>query len=136
MKLAYVDACVWITLVEGLDDHRPPIRAALAALSHEGWEFCTSDAVRLEVLFRPLRSENEVLSGIYRSLLENNRSLGIPRTVFADALNLATSEGLKAMDAVHCAIANHHGCERFVTTDPHFNGLKAISPLCISLTGE
>jgi len=35
MKLAYVDACVWITLVEGLDQYRPPIRAALAALAEQ-----------------------------------------------------------------------------------------------------
>lgn len=136
MKLAYVDACVWITLVEGLDEYRPPVRAALASLARDGWTFCSSDAVRLEVLFRPLRLEDERLSSIYRTLLEKNRSLAIPQTVFADALILATSEGLKAMDAVHCAIAKHHCCGRFVTTDPHFNSLKAIPPECISLTRE
>ena len=107
MKLAYVDACVWITLIEGLDEYRPPVRAALASLANDGWELCTSDAVHLEVLFRPLRLKQERLCGIYRTLLDETRSLAIPQTVFADALSMATSEGLKAMDAVHYAIAKH-----------------------------
>ena len=55
MKHAYVDACVWITLVEGLDDYRPAVRSALGSLAQDGWALCTSDAVWLEVLVRPLR---------------------------------------------------------------------------------
>ncbi|MEA3276050.1 MAG: type II toxin-antitoxin system VapC family toxin [Pseudomonadota bacterium] len=136
MKLAYVDACVWITLVEGLDEYRPPIRAVLTSLTQDGWELCTSDAVRLEVLIRPLRLKDERLSGIYRALLDGNRNLNVPQTVFEDALSSANREGLKAMDAVHCAIATHHGCGRFVTTDPHFNSLEAIKPEWISLPEE
>lgn len=37
------------------------------------------------------------------------------------------------MDAVHVAIAGHYGCERFVTTDPHFHSLTAIVPVLIAL---
>ena len=33
MKLAYVDSCVWITLIEGLEPYRPAIRGALAGLA-------------------------------------------------------------------------------------------------------
>ena len=134
--LAYVDACVWITLVEGLDEYRPPIREVLTSLTQNGWELCSSDAVRLEVLIQPLRRKDEKLSSIYRALLDRNRSLNIPQTVFLDALTLASREGLKAMDAVHCAIATHHGCGRVVTTDPHFNSLETIKSEWISLPGE
>jgi predicted nucleic acid-binding protein len=136
MKLAYIDACVWITLVEGLDRYRPPIRAALATLAEDGWELCSSDAVRLEVLVRPLRMKQGKLVDLYRGLLDTNRTLSILTTVFADALTVASVEGLKAMDAVHVAIAMHHGCERFVTTDPHFNSLKTIAPEWISLPAD
>ena len=136
MKLAYVDACVWITLVEGLDRYRPPIRAALASLTLDGWELCTSDAVRLEVVIRPLQQKDARLFGIYQELLDRNRSLSVPHTVFLDALDLANREGLKAMDAVHGALAAHHRCGRFVTTDPHFNSLEAVKTELISLPGE
>ncbi len=37
------------------------------------------------------------------------------------------------MDAIHVAIAKCHGCERFVTTDPHFNSLATIAPEWILL---
>lgn len=136
MKLAYVDACVWITLVEGLDRYRPPIRAALASLAEDGWELCASDAVRLEVLIRPLRLKQDRLIDLYRGLLDTSRILSIPSTVFADALNVAHVEALKAMDAVHVAIAKHHGCERFVTTDPHFNALQTLEPVWIALPAD
>jgi hypothetical protein len=33
MKLAYVDACVWITMVEGLDRYQPQIRWTLKGLA-------------------------------------------------------------------------------------------------------
>lgn len=136
MKLAYVDACVWITLVEGLDQYRPPIRAALAALAEHGWELCSSDAVRLEVLIRPLRLQQDQLLDLYFGLLEANHALSIPESVFVYALTVARFEGLKAMDAVHVAIAKHHGCKRFITTDPHFNSLKTVQPWYISLPKE
>ena len=34
MRLAYVDSCVWITLIEGLDSYRPTIRDALAHFAY------------------------------------------------------------------------------------------------------
>ena len=135
MKLAYVDSCIWITLIEGLDTYRTPIREALAALARNGWELCTSDAVCLEVLIRPLRLKDDTLAAVYRALLTTNRSLAITPSVFTDALALAVGEGLKAMDAVHVAIAKHHGCECFVTTDPHFRSLTTITPVLIALPG-
>ena len=128
MRLADVDSCIWITLIEGLDTYRTPIREALAALARDGWELCTSDAVYLEVLIRPLRSKDDTLAGIYRALLAANRGLAITPSVFGDALALAVCDGLKAMDAVHVAIAKHHGCERFVITDPHFRSMTTIAP--------
>lgn len=135
MKLAYVDSCVWITLIEGLEPYRPAIRGALAALARDGWEFCTSDAVRLEVLVRPIRLKDEILIGIYRSLLDTNRALTVSQSVFVDALDRAVLDGLKAMDAIHVTIAEQHGCQRFVTTDPHFRSLTSVTPELIALPG-
>lgn len=133
MKLAYVDACVWITLIEGLREYRTPVRSALEALALDDWSSCTSDAVRLEVLVGPLRRRQEGLIGVCRALLEASRDLEVPGSVFSDALAIADSEGLEAMDAVHVAIATHHRCGRFVSTDPHFRGLKLLTPQWIAL---
>lgn len=133
MKFAYVDACIWITLIEGLTAYRPLIREALHALTHDHWTLCTSDAVRLEVLISPIRRKDERLVAIYRALLETSRALKTPPSVFLDALSVGGSEGLKSMDAVHVAIATHHRCERFVTTDPHFKSLSLLTPVWVDL---
>lgn len=133
MKLAYVDACVWISLVEGLTIYQPKIRAALKSLALDNWVLCTSDAVRLEVLIGPLRKKQAPLAMAYRAILETTPVLKTPKSVFTDALSIAESERIKAMDAVHIAIANHYGCGRFVTTDPHFISLSLLTPLWIDL---
>ncbi|EGV16686.1 PilT protein domain protein [Thiocapsa marina 5811] len=133
MKLAYVDACAWITMVEGLDRYQPKVRRALKGLALNNWVFCTSDAVRLEVLIGPLRRKQAPLATAYRAILETNSLLKTPKSIFADALSIAEAERLKAMDAVHIAIAHHYGCGRFVTTDPHFKSLSLLTPLWIDL---
>lgn len=133
MKLAYVDSCVWIGLVEGLTTYQPKIRAALKNLALDNWVLCTSDAVRLEVLIGPLRKKQAPLAMAYRAILETTPVLKTPKSVFTDALSIAESERIKAMDAVHIAIANHYGCGRFVTTDPHFLSLSLLTPLWIDL---
>lgn len=46
---------------------------------------------------------------------------------------IAQGENLKAMDAIHVAIAIQHGCKRFVSTDPHFKNLKIIPSIWIPL---
>lgn len=97
---------------------------------------CASDAVRLEVLIRPQRLKQDTLIDLYLGLLNANRALSIPETVFDDALTVARVDRLKAMDAVHVAIARHHGCERFVTTDPHFNALQTLEPVWIALPAD
>lgn len=133
MKLAYVDSCVWITRIEGLESYRHPIENALQRLSVEGYTLCISDAERLEVLSRPGARGQDDLLAIYRKAFQKVRDLKSHTGVLQDALPIAHAEGLKPMDAVHVAIAQHHGCLRFVSTDPHFRRLKLLEPCWIDL---
>ena len=82
---------------------------------------------------RPMRLNDEMLIGIYRAVLDTNRALAVSPSVFADPLDRAARDGLKAMDAVHVTIAEQHGCQRFVTTDPHFRSLTRITPDLLAL---
>ncbi len=51
---------------------------------------------------------------------------------------IARVEGLpeyqKVIDAIHVAIAEHHNCQLFVTSDPHFRNLKIVPPQLIDLS--
>ena len=61
--LAYVDASVWITRVEGLPACQNTIETYLNELKFEGWQFCSSQAVMMETLYKHYRDNNtELLS--------------------------------------------------------------------------
>ncbi|MCI0691589.1 PIN domain-containing protein [candidate division KSB1 bacterium] len=134
MKLAYIDSCVWIARVEGLPEYQKVIDANLQTLAEEGWTFCTSDVVVLEVLAKPLRENQDHLVQIYRNIIQKLKTLKNYSGVFKNALSLTKSENLKGMDAIHVAIAEHHNCQLFVTSDPHFRNLKIVPPQLINLS--
>ncbi|MGH7596930.1 MAG: type II toxin-antitoxin system VapC family toxin [bacterium] len=136
MKLAYIDSCVWIARVEGLLEYQKVIDANLQALAEDGWTFCTSDVVVLEVLAKPLKENQDHLVQIYRNIIQKLKALKNYSAVFKNALTLTKSENLKGMDAIHVAIAEHHNCQFFVTSDPHFRNLKIIPHKLIDLSAS
>lgn len=136
MKLAYIDSCVWIARVEGLPEYQKVIDANLQLLAEDGWTFCTSDVVVLEVLAKPLKENQDHLVQIYRNLIQKLKALKNYSAVFKNALLLTKSENLKGMDAIHVAIAEHYDCQLFVTSDPHFRNLKTIPHKLIDLSAS
>ncbi|HLC15406.1 MAG TPA: PIN domain-containing protein [Thermodesulfovibrionia bacterium] len=133
MKLAYIDSCVWITRIEGLSAYRKIINANLKKLKLDGWILCASDAVVLEVLQKPYKDNNQVIISIYNKLFNQTKMLKIFKDIFKNALTVANTENLKAMDAVHVSIAIKSGCEYFVSTAPNLRSLKAIPSMWINL---
>jgi predicted nucleic acid-binding protein len=133
MKLAYLDSSVWIARVEGLPEYRTILDNVLSELLQDGWQFCVSDIVLLEVLAKPYKQSHAELVSIYHRIFEKTRRLKIPADLFSNALLVVQAEQLNAMDALHIALALHHRCQRVVSTDKHFRGLKAISTVWIDL---
>ncbi len=131
MKLAYVDSCIWIARVEGLPKYKKIIDKKLTDLTEEGWIFCTSELVALEVLAKPLKENQDNLVQVYRKIFEKMRMLKNYSNVFRHALLITQTENLKGMDAIHVAIADYYNCKQFVSSDPHFQNLKIISPLMV-----
>ena len=134
MKLAYLDSAVWISRFEGLPAYKKIINAHLNELSKNGWTFCASEAVILEVMVKPYRDNNTEVTKAYNEVFEQTLLLKELPNVFEIALMIAQGENMKAMDAIHVAIAVQHGCKRFVSTDPHFKNLKIMPSTWIDLT--
>lgn len=128
MKLAYIDSCVWIARVEGLPEYKDTIDTNLRNLAEDGWTFCTSDVVALEILAKPLKENKDELIKIYRDLFQKMRRLKNFSSVFKSALLLTKSENLKGMDAIHVAIAEHNNCQIFVSNDPPFSESHSYYP--------
>ena len=133
MKLAYIDSCIWITRFEGLSAYKNRIMQELKYLTHSGWTFCTSEVVWLEVLAKPMQQEQDEIVWKYRNFLAALNMLQHPPDVFKHALTIAHTEQLKALDAVHVAIAAHHNCALFVSSDPHFQSLTTLTPHWVQL---
>jgi predicted nucleic acid-binding protein len=136
MKLAYVDSSVWITYVEGFTSYQQQIDEKLEQLAAEGWLFCTSDVVKLEILPKLYAMQNHQLFELYERLFSQLNFLESPADVFREALTYAKIEGLKAIDAIHLTIAIKQGCHCFISTDAHFKNLKSLLPVWIDLQNQ
>ena len=103
-------------------------------MEDESREFLTSDAVKLEVLPKPVferrRAEVEFYNNYFNDATESepfSAELG------DEAAALAKKHGLAAMDALHLASAIRQGADEFITSElpgkPMFRvaGIKVIS---------
>lgn len=134
MKRAYVDSSVWITRFEGLALYREAIDSELKRLAELGWSFVVSEAVAMEVLLKPYRSNDQLLLEVYQEVFSGCGGL-LPAypEIFSEALDVARLEGLKSMDAAHVALALHHQCECVVSADKHFKDLNVLPTVWIEL---
>lgn len=133
MKLAYVDSSIWITRIEGLPIYRNIINDCLNQLTNEKLVLCCSPVVMLEIFPKLYKDKNNTLIEIYNKLFEQTHQLKSFPNVFEQAMMITHTENLKSMDAIHVAIAIHHGCQCLVSTDSHFKNLTKIRPSWINL---
>jgi len=136
MMLDYVDSSVWIARFEGLLPYRQKIDNQLMQLAEQGFSFCVSDVVLLEVLIKPIQVSNTKAIETYRHVFRQTQLVPIYEKVFADALDIAKKEGLKSMDAIHVALALQNQCKYFISTDSHFKNLKSLPTVWINLTSN
>ncbi len=133
MKLAYIDASVWIAQVEGIEAYQQITRNELKKLRKKQWIPCISEAVVLETLCKPYQENNQTLIDTYNTIFKTMARFKLYDSLFQDALNQCSKEKLKPMDSVHLAFALKYGCTCLVTTDPHFKKLQSIKSHWIDL---
>ena len=114
MELIYLDSCLVIHLVERHPEFGAKVRTHLAA-AHDA-RFAVSALTRLEVLTGPLRNQDKALVTRFEVFLAAHRMLPINDLVVNEALALRVA-GLKTPDALHMALAQHHGCTALWTND-------------------
>jgi len=132
--LAYVDASIWITRIEGQSAYRNAIIQRMKELKRDGWRFCTSQAAVMETLCKPYRNNDQALATVYAKLFAKTKMLPNYPELFEDGLRIMRTETLKAMDSFHVALAAHYGCEHFITTDADFRNLQTIPVLWIDFS--
>jgi len=133
-KLAYVDASVWIARIEGKPPYQSIVEERLQSLEKEGWTFCASELVKMEVFYKPYRNNDAVLIALYGEAFTHTKILRNYPILLKESLRVMRTERLKTLDALHISLAVHHGCGQFVTADADFKHLTALPALWINLS--
>jgi predicted nucleic acid-binding protein len=115
MARIYIDACLVIYLIERNASFYGLVANAMRR--QEVDEICISPLVKLECLVAPLRRGDQALQQRFRNFFGTVTSLSIPEAVYEDATILRARHLLKTPDALHLAIALHHGCGELWTND-------------------
>jgi predicted nucleic acid-binding protein len=129
VKRIYLDACILIYLIEKHPKYYSTIKAKLSNLAE--YQLAVSPLLRMEVLVKPLQDSNELLKQRYEDFIAQQIWLPIPETVYEQALQFRSTYRLKTPDALHLAIARHHGCTDFWTNDDRLN--TAASDLAVNV---
>jgi predicted nucleic acid-binding protein len=122
----YVDANIFIRLLEGNDE----LASAIGTLFSQAWNrriaLVTSELTLAEVLVIPIRAGLDRSVARYDSLIRSNAALetnAIDRATLHSAAALRASyRALKLPDAIHLATALWSGCDRFLTADMKLDG--------------
>lgn len=132
MRMAYLDTCCLIYLLEDVPPFSARIRKLLA--SNMDVTLCLSPLVRMEVLVKPMMDANAALIADYEDFIAAQQWLPIGNAVFESALRLRVQHRLKTPDALHLACAQHHACAEFWTNDERLTQAAASGMLVRTLT--
>jgi predicted nucleic acid-binding protein len=132
IERTYLDSCLLIAAFMGKGKVG---QRAMEILDNPERHFVVSDAVRLEVMPKPLHDKRMEESAFYEAVFQSSENVPWHLEALSNAQTLAEQYGLSAMDAIHIALALHAEADVFATgespTKPMFR-VKELSLISIS----
>jgi predicted nucleic acid-binding protein len=131
----YLDANVFIYMMEGVEPWARPVTRLFRALDLGECSAATSELTLSECLVRPMRMGDEEIVRSYLKLLHSRPSLSllpVQRDLLIDAARLRASSSLTLPDAIHLATARRAGCNSFVTNDKRLGSMPGLPILPLS----
>ena len=122
-KEIYLDANIFIYLLEGYDELTPWLTQIFAFIDKGILRAVTSELTLAETLVKPLINKNLALQQIYQSAIQTSPELEvkpISREILIKAAQLRAdlnSSTIRLPDAIHIATAQATGCKTFLTND-------------------
>jgi uncharacterized protein len=132
--LCYLDTCIVIYAVEGMEPFQQRAQSHIAALESEGHRFFLTDLTRGECLVYPLgRGDAPLLLAYEMFFLSANLSTtALNRTVHERAARIRgayrydNGRIFGLADSLHLAAAIEYGCNRFLTNDGRLSNFPDI----------
>lgn len=128
-RRTYLDANVFIYVLEGHERFGPALRPLLRAIGDGMLAVVTSELTLAETLVGPLRQGLTAQAQTYHRYLTSRPGFDVQpvtRAVLVEAARLRAATSLKLPDVIHAATALQHGCAVFLTND---NRIKAVPSL-------
>jgi predicted nucleic acid-binding protein len=125
----YVDANIFIYLIEGLPELKSQIAEFRDLLFDGAVELVTSELTLCETLVAPFRTGRNDLVALYRDLIENSGAFDVrptTRDTYMRASLYRADMALKTPDAIHVATAVEAGCTVFLTHDRRLKTPRSI----------
>jgi predicted nucleic acid-binding protein len=119
-KRVYLDANIFIYLLEGSPDFRRRSLNILDEIEYRSGVLCTSEITIAECLAGARKQGASHLVTRYMSLFNGSGAMElapVSRAVLFDAANIVGLTKYKLVDAIHLATAMHMGCEVLFTND-------------------
>lgn len=112
--LTFIDAGVLITAARGAG---AKALAAFSVLDDPDREFASGLFVRLEVLPKAVYNRQQAEENFYRTYFAAVSRWADPLSILNDALDVASTYGLSALDGLHVVAALAVGADELVTTE-------------------
>jgi predicted nucleic acid-binding protein len=131
LPLAYIDANVFIDLVEGLPELSRAVEPLFTLLQNRAGLAVTSEVTLAEVL-APTKSRDQAkpeLRVYYLDLLTSGRFVDlhpVSRDILYDTSSLRERGPLRLVDAIHLATAMRAGCSFLVSRDAGFGRFSTL----------
>lgn len=121
----YIDANIWIYLIEGNPEFVEATEAIFAQIARDGASVVTSEITIAECLWKPSKTGNSAISELYENLFGSGEIELSPLdgTITRRAAVDGGRLGLKLIDGIHYVSAIASGCNYFLTGDRHFKSV-------------
>lgn len=113
-KRTYIDTCLLIAAFKGEGELG---RRALSVLDDPERKLVVSDAVRLEAMPKARYHKQQDEVEFYEEVFSQAENIAWDNTALQQALVIAESHGIAAMDAIHVAHASLAGAEEFISAE-------------------
>jgi predicted nucleic acid-binding protein len=132
----YLDANGFIYSVERIEPYCTILDRLWQATKDQQVMVITSELTLLEVMVKPLKTQNTALIAAFNAILRDSpdvQMVSITQSVLEEAAMLRATLNLKTPDALHAATAIQQKCSLFVTND---KGFKQITGLPVTVLSE
>lgn len=110
----YIDTSVLIAAIRGKPEQS---KKALEILDSPERQVFISDAVRLEILPKPIYEKHLDEQSTLEELFESSETLPWKLEILREAYDLACHYGIAAMDSIHLAFAVNAQVDEFITAE-------------------